>query len=188
MSTDFGADAVREFLMHAGERGLLPTATASALAVGCRTVFELLSAEEAADLRAVDLHAVADRFAEQRATDFSPGTIKEYVRRVHRAWELFAAWKADPAHFSTARRATVAQIRRSVLSVVGGDTADDAGSLPRKSSEHSAVLHESWRHTYDSTIPIRAGHLVTVANIPTDLTVEEAERLGSFVRLLAASS
>jgi hypothetical protein len=39
--------------------------------------------------------------------------------------------------------------------------------------------------TYRSAIPIRPGLVVTLVNIPSDLTSAEAERIAGFVRMLA---
>jgi hypothetical protein len=64
---------------------MLPSATASALAVGCRTVFATPEASETDDLRTLDLDAIVVRFATLRSADFNPGSFKEYGRSVHRA-------------------------------------------------------------------------------------------------------
>jgi hypothetical protein len=45
----------------------------------------------------------------------------------------------------------------------------------------------SSRDAYESTFPIRRGNRVTISNIPTDLTAEDAEHLASFLRMLDAS-
>ena len=39
--------------------------------------------------------------------------------------------------------------------------------------------------TYRSAVPIRPGLVVTLVNIPYDLTGAEAERIAGFVRMLA---
>ena len=186
MATEFGTDAVLDFLVHAGERGLLPAGTASALAVGSRTVFAILEDDEAADLRAVDLNAIVARFANRRARDFNPSSLKEYGRRAHRAWALFSAWKADPANFSPKSRATAAKTAREPKSRNGRPTIDVAPSPLAVPTPHELPVNESLG-LYTTAFPIRRGHLVTLGNVPADLTVEEAERLASFVRLLGAS-
>lgn len=38
---------------------------------------------------------------------------------------------------------------------------------------------------YQTAFPVRPGHVVTVSNIPLDLSAAEAERLAQFIRLLA---
>ena len=186
MATEYGAAAVLDFLLHAGERGLLPAATASALAVGCRTVFEILDDGEAADLRAVDLNTLVNRFSNRRARDFNPSSLKEYGRRVHRAWELFSAWKADPANFSPKGRTTSAKISREPKKADRRSISDPMTNSFPAAVTVNAIANES-PDFFTSTFPIRRGHLVTIANLPADLTVDEAERLASFVRLLGAS-
>jgi hypothetical protein len=39
--------------------------------------------------------------------------------------------------------------------------------------------------TYQSSLPVRPGLVVTLTNIPYDLTGAEAERLASFIKMLA---
>jgi hypothetical protein len=187
---EYGSVAVLDFLAHAGNRGMLPSATAGALAVACRTVFEILDAEEAADLRQVDLDAVVKRFENKRARDFNPASLKEYGRRVRRAWGLFTDWNNDPANFAPKTRATAAKkpdgkpARRapdaaSPVPVSAPVTAPAAvSSVGFPSPELDGV--------YATAFPVRRGHMVTITNVPADLTSDEAERLAAFMRLLAS--
>ncbi len=184
---EYGSAAVLDFLAHASDRGMLPAATAGALAVACRTVFEILEPAEAEDLRAVDLDRLVSRFVNKRARDFNPSSLKEYGRRVKRAWELFSAWKSDPANFSPKTRSTV--VRKGVKRIER--VPSETGSVPTPAASApsdvgSAEAYEM-RGAFNSAFPIRRGHVVTIANIPADLTGEEAERLASYVRLLGAA-
>jgi hypothetical protein len=182
MDSGFGTADVLSFLAAESERGVLPTETASALMIGSRAVFAHLSPEESADLRRVDVACAVARFATARAEDFSARSLEEYARRTHRAWELFSAWKANPAHFRPKTRVTAASLARAANARghVFGAVRENGGT-----DTHDA--HYTFREAYESTLPIRRGHLVTISNIPTDLTAEEAERLASFVRMLGAS-
>ena len=63
MANEYAVDELEGFLSHAGERGLLPAATASALAVACRKVFSVLDGHERADVRALNLDDVIKRFS-----------------------------------------------------------------------------------------------------------------------------
>jgi hypothetical protein len=69
-------DNLLEFLDHAGERGLMPAATARALGVATRNVLAVLTDQEKADLRNQDLDAVIKRFNNKRARDFNPSSLK----------------------------------------------------------------------------------------------------------------
>lgn len=187
---EYGAAAVLDFLAHAGERGMLPTATASALAVACRTVFEILDADEAGDLRRVDLDRVVKQFTNKRARDFNPSSLKEYGRRVRRAWDLFTAWKADPSNFAPKTRTTAAKkgSGRNGRRITESDPSVAPAVAPPRSSPGTVAMTTALQveGAYASAFPIRRGHVVTIANVPGDLSREEAERLAAFVRMLAA--
>ncbi len=184
---EYGSAAVLDFLTHAAERGMLPTATASALAVACRTVFEILEPGEAEDLRNVDLSRLVSRFSNKRARDFNPSSLKEYGRRVKRAWDLFSSWKSDPANFLPKTRATAA--RKGAKRVDRPSTESASGQMPAMAVPSAVRSVEAFEMpgAFSSAFPIRRGHVVTISNIPADLTGEEAERLAFYVRLLGAT-
>jgi hypothetical protein len=180
MANAYSSDDLLDFLDHAGDRGLMPASTAQALAVATRNVLGVLSEHEKKDLSQQDLDSVIKRFNNKRARDFNPTSLKEYGRRVHRAVDLFLNWRADPANFAVKTRSTTnarkkekAKDPSNALSDGGPDTPDAIPSQPG---------------TYQSAIPVRPGVVVTLANVPYDLTKVEAERLATFVRMLAIES
>jgi hypothetical protein len=181
MENGYSVDDLIDFLGHAGERGLMPVATAQALAVASRNVFGILNAEERADLRAMDLDAVIRRFNNKRAREFNPSSLKEYGRRVHRAVTLFKQWRDDPANFSTKTRNTASssskQKGRSPTPVL---EVREGGGFEYRSANSTG----SGQTGYQSAVAIRPGTIVTLNNIPPDLTAEEAERLAQFVKML----
>lgn len=183
---EYGSAAVLDFLAHAGERGMLPTATASALAVACRTVFEILEAGEADDLRGVDLDRLVSRFVNKRARDFNPSSLKEYGRRVKRAWDLFSSWKRDPANFSPKTRVAAAKKGARRVDRPSAEPVSTPSSATTVPSVARWVDPFELDGPYSSAFPVRRGHVVTISNLPADLTIDEAERLAAFVRLLGA--
>jgi hypothetical protein len=174
-SNSFSADDLFEFLEHAGDRGLMPAATAQALAVASRNVLGVLSDHERADLSQQDVAALVKRFTNKRAKDFNPSSLKEYGRRVHRAFDLFLKWREDPANFSVRTR-TTAPRKRIQQEVVESAEIFQPRMVPDQQAQSG---------TYQSAVPVRAGIVVTLSNIPRDLTRAEAERLAEFVRMLA---
>lgn len=176
MANAYSSDDLLEFLDHAGDRGLMPAATAQALGVATRNVLGVLSEQEKKDLGAQDIGAVIKRFNNKRAKDFNPSSLKEYGRRVHRAVDLFLQWREDPANFTVKTRSTPANRKK------------EKGKDQTSGSSESVVEPEdlpSRPGTYHSAVPVRPGVVVTLANVPHDLTKAEAERLASFVRMLA---
>lgn len=179
MANGYSMEDLLDFLSHASERGLMPAATAQALAVATRNVLGVLGEEERADLRkTTDLAGVIKRFNNKRAKEFSPSSLKEYGRRARRAVDLFLQWREDPANFTVKTRATTAarsKERNSRPEPVPGATSEE-GYAPL------ATLQQGG---YQSAFPIRPGRVVSIVNVPDDLTPAEAERLASFVRMLA---
>jgi hypothetical protein len=178
MANEYSVDDLLEFLDHASDRGLMPPATAQSLAVAARSVFAILSDEERIDLRQLDLDAVTKRFNNKRAKDFNPSSLKEYDRRAHRAVALFRQWREDPANFSPKTRTTSAKAKKR-----GGRAETDSVLVAEPELTYSPAVQAG--RGYQSAFPIRPGMVVTLSNIPNDLTPDEAERLATFVRMLA---
>lgn len=176
MANAYSVDDLVEFLDHAGDKGLMPAATAQALAVATRNVVGVLSDDEKRDLSRLEIDAVIKRFTNKRAKDFNPTSLKEYGRRIKRAVELYLAWREDPANFSIKTRATSAP-RRKDKGPGNGDPATREGPTDQ--------IPDDTPGTYRSSVPVRPGLVVTLVNIPNDLTSAEAERIAGFVRLLA---
>lgn len=178
MANGYSMEDLLDFLGHASERGLMPAATAQALAVATRNVLGVLGEEERADLRQVDLTGAVKRFHNKRAKEFNPLSLREYGRRVHRAMEYFLRWREDPANFSVKTRATTSARKKEYngrLETVPAPASE--GDRPTVAPERGGG--------YQSAFPIRPGRVVSIVNIPDDLTPAEAERLASFVRMLA---
>lgn len=180
MATEYSVDNLLDFLAHASQRGLMPAATAQALAVACRNVFGILGADERADLRVADIDGVIKRFTNKRAKEFSPSSLKEYGRRVHRAVDLFLQWRGNPADFAIKTRATGNRRKKERSAAIDASppTANES-----EMAEHPASVDAGG---YASRLALRPGRVVTISNVPDDLTAAEAERLARFVRMLAA--
>lgn len=175
MANAYSLDDLLEFLAHVGDRGMMPAATASALAVAARNVFSVLSDDERKDLSRISVADVVKRFNNKRAKEFSSSSLKEYGRRVERAVELFLDWRSNPADFSPKTRVTKGSGGKRKDTSPPGDS-----SLPETHAPPPPA-----NGGYSSSFPIRPEWVVTVSNIPSDLTASEAERLAKFVRMLA---
>lgn len=178
MANGYSVDDLLEFLSHASDKGLMPAATATALGVASRNVLGMLDDSEREDIRKLELDGVIKRFTNKRARDFSPSSLKEYGRRVRRAVDLFLNWRGDPANFTVKTRAT-SNARKK-------DRAPRPEPLTGVHEDGDVAVTAAYdAGGYKSAFPIRPGTVVTVSNIPSDLTAAEAERLAKFVRMLA---
>jgi hypothetical protein len=176
MANSYSADDLQKFLDHVGDKGLMPAATAQALAVATRNVLGVLAEDEKTDLSELDLDAAIERFNNKRARDFNPSSLKEYGRRVRRAVDLFLSWREDPASFTIKTRTTSAPRKRE---------KGYGNGEPAMRETLTEQVPDEVAGTYRSAVPIRAGLVVTLLNIPYDLTDSEAERIAGFVRMLA---
>lgn len=178
MANGYSVDDLLDFLAHASDKGLMPAATATALGVATRNVLGVLDGPEREDVRRLELDGVIKRFTNKRARDFSPSSLKEYARRVHRAIDLFLSWRGDPANFTVKTRAISAGRKK--------DRPGRPETVSNAADQEDASLttpHDDGG--YRSSFPIRPGMVVTILNIPSDLTPAEAERLAKFVKMLA---
>jgi hypothetical protein len=139
---------------------------------------EVLTPKERANLLNVQSAAVIKRFNRKFADHFSAGSLKEYGRRFERALELFKQWNADPTNFSVPTRLTRrARASKTVANAAHGATG--SSTAERAPDVRAGALG------FQSSFPVRPGTVVTLLNIPSDLTKAEAERLAQFVRMLA---
>lgn len=188
MQNDHSLEDLLDFLSHAGERGLMPAATAQALAVATRNVFSVLDEAERSNLPLDDLDAVIRRFNNKRARDFNPASLKEYGRRVRRAAEMYQQWKSDPANFTVKTRATNTSRNKEKVNGRSANTGQPSNGQENVELAAPAAANPVAAASvsgYQTAFPVRAGHVVVVANIPFDLSQSEAERLAQFIRLLA---
>lgn len=177
MANGYSTDDLLDFLAHASDKGLMPAATATALGVASRNVLGVLDASEREDLRKLDIEGVIKRFNNKRARDFNPASLKEYGRRVHRAIDLFLSWRGDPANFSVKTRASSNARKKDRTN------RPEPVTVETENGEEPMAPHDIGG--YRSAFPVRPGIVVTISNIPADLTPTEAERLATFIRMLA---
>lgn len=186
MQTSYSVEDVEDFLRHASDRGLMPAATATALGVAVRNVLGVLTPDERQNIGALDVPGAIRRFNNKRARDFSPSSLKEYGRRVERALTLFNSWREDPANFAIRTRSTAkttegkrSRIREAMTSSSQAETTSSPVATPLVSTNAGG---------YSSSIAIREGWVVTISNIPPDLTDMEADRVSRFVKFLGSTA
>ena len=180
MANEYSIDELLGFLNHAHERGFMPSPTAKALAVASRNVFGILADAEKADVRALDMADVIKRFSNKRGHEFNPSSLTAYGLRVQRAVKLFVDWRGNPASFTVKTRSTknAARKERSSIPV-------DSAPLPRTEATRGGVASSPDEDSFETSVPVRQGQLITISNVPKNLTAAEAARLAEFVKMLA---
>lgn len=182
MPTGQSTDDLLSFLQQACDSGLMPAATAQALMVACRNVFDVLRKSEQGDVGVLDVDDAISRFTNKRGKDFNPASVKEYGRRVRRAVELFLAWRRDPASVKVRTRTSASSSGHPVH--LPGDAAQSATRHVFEYPQTETITATSIGN-YQTSFPLRPGHLITLSNIPQDLTRQEADRIAAFIGMLA---
>jgi hypothetical protein len=182
MTNQYSLDDLVDFLDHTRKKGLMPAATAQALAVASRNVLGVLDNEEQENIAGIDIDAAIKRFNNKRAKDFNPASLKVYGSRVRRAIELFEQWKTNPAEFSVKTRNSSPRRTSTKLRQYFGE--NDEPTVPPTDLQNSA----SRPGTFQSSCPVGPGRVITLTHIPEDLTSNEAAKLANFVKMLAVDS
>ncbi|MCV4697621.1 hypothetical protein OFB92_31420, partial [Escherichia coli] len=86
---------------------------------------------------------------------------------VQRAVELYEQWKANPADFSVKTRTTGS--RRKSAKTAQNDINKNE-SLTYNTADAVTQVPPSRHGTYQSSFPVGTGRVITISNIPDDLT------------------
>lgn len=165
-------ESLLKFLKQAGMQGLINPAAARSRRTAVEQLAGELTEAERTDVRTIDVGELVSRFHKLEESSIRPETLAVYAQRVRTALEDFRAWTDDPASF----RSTGQERMRALKRGAGGP-------------EHEAAERITLRATENPTnivpIPVRPERTVHVANLPLDLTVEEAERIARVIRAFA---
>lgn len=187
-----------EFCERIGERGDMNKVTAAALRTTVRKVLAVESPDLASiELRTLDLADLFDRFLKLHKADYGEASLETYRSRFRLAAAMYLAWLDDDPNWKTAGRATT---KRQPKPGNGSRTSNSRRPKPSKADSKASEHHTATNSdevvptvpadsgvrlmTYD--VPLRPNLIVRVT-LPLDLTTEDAERLASFVRVLAFS-
>lgn len=175
-------DGLVEFLGWAAKKGNLNPNTAAALRSASR---ELLGVEAedgnfaGIEIRSLDVDDLGRRFANLRASAYSPASLETYQSRFRRAVEMYKKFLENPATWRPDTRERGSQRPKAQQS---GDTA----RADRRGTEPAQTAGEERR---DSNFivypfPIRKG-VVASLSLPAEMSTSEAKRLCSFIETLA---
>jgi len=168
---------LRDFLRQAGTEGLMNPAAARARHKAVEQLADELTGDERADIRKIDVDALARRFHKLEGSSIRPETLAIYRERFASALESYLSWLADPASFIKPRRERARAFMR-------GDDANPALE-PRQRAAERIALESTENPSNIVPVPLRDGLVVYVANLPLDLTGDEAERIARVVSAYA---
>lgn len=168
----YSVDTLLEFLKYAGMEGLINPAVARSRRKAIEQLAAELTEEERADVRKLDVDELASRFHKLEGSSIRSEALSLYTERVRMAQTDFLAWAENPAGFQS----------------VGGERrrAIPRGSLsPEREVAERITLESTENPSNVVPIALREDETVYVANLPLDLTPQEAERIARVVRAFA---
>lgn len=161
-----------EFHKHAGMEGLINPAVARARRKAVERLAEEMTESERADVRKLEVDQLAARFHKLEGSSIRSETLALYAERVRMAKEEFLAWTENPAGFHSAGGERQRAITRGSLS-------------PEREVAERITLEATENPSNIIPIALRRDETVYVANLPLDLTRQEAERIARVVRAFA---
>ena len=166
-----------EFLRQAPEQGLLNSAVAKSRFAAVEQVFAELNAAERHDIRLIDVDAVCARLHKIEGSTIRPEVVELYKSRVQAALTDYLAWAGNPQGFAS----------------IGGEAARARKQAPQSERERSletAALEEIKLSTSGPgsdllSVPLRENVTVHIANLPLNLSAQEARRIAGVIEALA---
>ncbi|MFW5815492.1 MAG: hypothetical protein ACOCVP_01425 [Wenzhouxiangella sp.] len=161
-----------EFHKRAGMEGLINPAVARARRKAVERLAEEMTEAERADVRQLDVDRLAARFHKLEGSSIRSETLALYAERVRMAQNEFLSWTDNPAGFQSAGGERQRALTRGSLS-------------PEREVAERITLEATENPSNIIPIFLRGNETVYIANLPPDLTIEEAERIARVVRAFA---
>lgn len=174
---DYTPERLLDFLRQAPGQGVLNPAVARSRANAIEHLFSVLTAEERADIRRIDVDRLAGRLHKMEGSTIRPEVVELYRKRVHEALVDYLAWLRNPKTFATISGHT---LRRDLSAQAApGEDAAEAQAL-----EDIALATSERRRDY-VCVPLREGTTVYLTNLPLDLSRAEADKIARVIAALA---
>lgn len=169
----YSAQALLNFLKQAGMEGRINPAAARARRSAVEQLSSELSDQEKADVRRIDVDRLSSRFHTLEGSSIRSEALALYVQRFRAGLSEFLAWREDPAGFQSIATERARALPRGSI-----------GDEQRVPERIALAATENTSHIVP--IPLRESCTVYVANLPSDLKHDEAERIARIIQAFAA--
>jgi hypothetical protein len=181
MDTRYSEEQLSSFLDYTVQKGLLNESTGKSRKIAAQRILAVLDDQEKQDLRAIDVEAVFQRFANKNGREFTPDSLSSYKSRFKSALDDFFRYVSNPTSFRPST--TVRSLRKA-------DGNGDVPSRPRSRSRPSEKVQDVSRGFAPPVgvvfpIPLRSNLVVQIHGLPADLTEAEADRIAAVIKALA---
>ena len=173
-------DELLSFLDWAAQKGVMKSATVSAMKAASNKVLGGLDEKTKQDLSTIDVEAAFKKFrkTDPNASGLNRDSLKTYLNRTKKAVDEFLAYKADPDNWTP----SIPQRARQSKNANGSARAGLAGgrqagqtALPLQFPEDVVLTHQ---------FPLRPHQVIKILGLPRDLKTAEAKRLAAFLMTL----
>jgi hypothetical protein len=187
MSAGYSKQDLLSFLDYLSNKGLMNKDTVSSRRAAVNTLLSILSDDEAANLKGLDLDTLLQRFVNLKGSGFKPESVRVYKSRLGAVLADFERYKRDPLNYKPNHTA-----RERAQRPQNGDTHKETpkrAAIPLSGTAGfgTASVNDDEIQAIEFPIPIRKGVIVRVAGIPSDLTPEEAQKIGNVILALSGS-
>ena len=184
MTSKRSRDELITFLDYLGQKGFIPTATASARKASVNQVLSVLSDSEADDVTQLDIDDVMTKFGHLHGKKYSQGSVSTYKSRLQSSLEDFKRYLENPMGFRAVRQnkeSGGAKPKKPKLRRPASNAASEGVGL-QASVTSSSTPNELVNIL---PIPLRSDLTIHVRGLPFDLTKAEAERIANVVKAMA---
>lgn len=175
----FSLEALRRFLRQSPLQGLINPAAARSRLNAVDQLDQELTDAERNDVRRIEVDELMTRFHKLEGESIRPETLDVYAARLRAALTDFISWKENPESFSNVGQERARAVRRS---------SAQAARSPDQEAGERIMLQVNDTAANIVPIPVRPDTTVYLANMPADLTGDEAERIARIVRAFAADT
>ena len=176
---NYTVEKLQAFLREAPEQGVLNSAVARSRVNAIDQLLTVLSPEERADIRLIDVTRLAGRLHTLEGSTLRPEVVDLYRTRFGDALVDYLAWLSNPKTFATISGHALR--RDSFTRAPHSENVEE-----RRAIEDIALATSERRKDYLS-VPLREGVTVFITNLPLDLTADEAVRLARVITALGSS-
>ena len=168
MNDNYSTQAFFDFLMKLPNLGLINEATARNLKNSALLLLSVVDTSDNDDVRDLNVEDLITRYAETQANKPSESTIHNYRSRFKSAVNKFEEYT---------RVGTLVNLADTEGNLDGFDAVE------QKMEKAKAARHEKVQ-TFNLPIVVRheTGAMITVQGLPTNITMEEAERIMSILK------
>lgn len=176
----FAATSLLEFLRQAPEQGLLNSAVAKSRYAAADQLFTELDVNERADIRLIDLDDLVSRLHKIEGSTIRPDVVELYKTRVQAALTDYLKWLGDARNYVSIGGEASRREKRDAI--YGQEHSEESKAL------EGIVLATSERKLDLVSVPLREAVTVYVANLPLDLTAQEARKIAKVIEAMAQPS